>query len=312
MAESFFKDFHNQGGLSAEQFFYKQVFDSFSKNIENQTLPFFNKDLDKIPRELSTGKIINNENSIALEQVASQRGYKSNLWIYGDELEKLQKEVGNLYIKKDTQPVLCLTKYFDSTHSNEQDLYISEGGSGKKEQYLYNLDSLHDKSREKVMKYFEIANEVDKTYTQQNLQAFQKNAKLNAQGQNEALQAAKTRALTQSQQSGLNLASVTQCQYLHNLGNSIGKPEWAEAKTQTFKSSCYETCSKLAEKVKSGELKPYQAGKALCTALNAGTEFQRVSVAKNYNLENAKKIEEMKVAEANRQKAYRRSNGIER
>lgn len=130
----FYSDFRGvgAGGLTAEQYFYKQVFDAFKANTENQTLPFFNRDLNKIPRELSTGKIINNENAIALEQVASRHGYKSNLWIYGDELDKLQKAVGNLYCKKGSQPVVCLTKYFGSTHLNEQDLYIAEGGSGKR------------------------------------------------------------------------------------------------------------------------------------------------------------------------------------
>ena len=155
----FYADFHGVGanGQTAEQYFYSQIFNAVKENTELGTLPLFNRALNKIPRELSTGKIINNENLIMLEQVASKNGYKSNLWIYGDELNKLQKEVGNLYYKKGTQPALCLTKYFGSTHLNEQDLYIAEGGSGKKEQYLYNLDSLDERSREKVMKYYQFS-----------------------------------------------------------------------------------------------------------------------------------------------------------
>jgi len=310
----FFADYHGIGanGLSAEQYFYKQVFDAFQANTENQSLPFFSKDLNKIPRELSTGKIINNENSIALEQIASKKGYKSNLWIYGNELNKIQKEVGNLYYKKETQPVLCLTKYFGATHLNEQDLYVAEGGSGKKEQYLYNLDSLDEKSQQKLLKYYELANGIDKNYTENNFKAFQANARQNAIGENPAFQNAKARAISQSQQGGMNLSPITNCHYLHNLQNSIGKANSQGSALQNplAQKQCYETAQRLSERVKQGELKPHEAGRMLCTALNAGTEFQRVSVAKGYNLENAKKIEELKVAEANRNKPYRRSGGM--
>ena len=310
----FYSDFRGVGanGLTAEQYFYKQVFDAFKANTENQTLPFFNKDLSRIPRELSTGKIINNENSIALEQVASKNGYKSNLWIYGDELNKLQKEVGNLYCKKGSQPVVCLTKYFGSTHLNEQDLYIAEGGSGKKEQYLYNLDSLDERSQQKVRKYYEIANETDRRYTESNYKAFQSNARQNMLGQSDARKNARSRALAASQQGGMNLSMVTQCHYLHNLSNAIGKPNDIHSGLQNpgAQRQCYETCARLAEKVTVGTLKEHEAGRMLCSALNAGTEFQRISVAKGYNLENAKKIEEMKVADYNRNKPYRRSGGM--
>ena len=185
----FFSNFDGftKNGLSAEQYFYTQIYEAFKSNVENNTLPFFNNDLNKIPRELSTGKIINNENAIALEQIASKYGYKSNLWIYGDELNKLQKEVGDLYYKRGTMPALCLTRYFDSTHLNEQDLYISEGGSGNREQYLYNVDSLTDRSKQKILKYYEQANAVDKVYTSENLKAFHSNIKLNQSGNKNTL-----------------------------------------------------------------------------------------------------------------------------
>ncbi|MDE5898992.1 MAG: hypothetical protein K2H09_07005 [Treponemataceae bacterium] len=46
----FYADFHGAGaaGLSADQYFYKQVFDAFQANVQGGTLPFFNKELDKI------------------------------------------------------------------------------------------------------------------------------------------------------------------------------------------------------------------------------------------------------------------------
>lgn len=308
----FFSNFDGftKNGLSAEQYFYNQVFEAFKFNVENNTLPFFNNDLNKIPRELSTGKIINNENAIALEQIASKYGYKSNLWIYGDELNKLQKEVGELYYKRGTMPALCLTRYFDSTHLNEQDLYISEGGSGNREQYLYNVDSLTDRSKQKILKYYEQANAIDKVYTSENLKAFHSNIKLNQSGNKNTFDGIRNKVRAASNQNGIDISVITNCHYLHNLANSIGRPEQAEIKTASQKEACYTTAKAFIQKANQEGIKPYKASLMLCTALNAGTEFQRISVAKGYNLENAKKIEELKVAEANRNRPYHRSGGI--
>lgn len=313
----FFSDFHGVGanGLSAEQFFYKQVFEAFKANAENQALPFFNKDLNKIPRELSTGKIINNENAIALEQIASKNGYKSNLWIYGDELNRLQKEVGDLFYKKGSQPALCLTKYFGATHLSEQDLYVAEGGSGKKEQYLYNLDSLDERSQQKVMKYFERANNIDKTYTAENRKAYSENCSLiKTSGEaKQKMAAARERAKTASMQGGMNLLMLTQCHFEHNLGNAIGTPNSPNlGLNENARRQCTEVSKQFLRKISDEKIPPQRAGLMLCTALNSGTEFQRIVVAKGHNLENAKKIEEMKVAEINRSKGYRRSGGMSR
>jgi|GEM_PF-2847111 len=308
----FFSNYNGfvRGGLSAEQYFYKQVFEAFKTNVEKGSLPFFNKDLNKIPRELSTGKIINNENAIVMEQIASKNGYKSNLWIYGSELNKIQKEVGDLYYKKGTEPALCLTKYFESTHLDEHDLYIAEGGSGRKEQYLYNIDSLSDKSREKLLKYYEKANTIDKKYTAENLKAFEQNIKQNTTELSNAFKSTKEKVVAASMQAGMNILAITDCHYLHNLSNSIGNPTMTETKIQNKKTVCYETAKKFIEKTNQDGINVYKAGQMLCTALNAGTEFQRISVAKGYNLENAKKVEELKVAEANRNRPYHRSDGI--
>jgi len=301
-----YKSFQN-GGQTAQQYFYKQIYETFKANTENNTLPFFNKDLNKIPRELSTGKIINNENAIALEQIASRYGYKSNLWIYGDELNRLQKEVGSIYCKKGTTPALCITKYFGATHLNEEDLYIAESGNRKKEQYLYNLDSLNESSQKKLIKYFEKANEINKEYTEKNLTAFQLNIKQNKTGNTKAFERIKKRVIEASKQDGMNLTVITNCHFYHNLTNAIGKPELAEERNARQKDICYQTSKNFCKKA--NNIEPYKAGLMLCTALNAGTEFQRISVAKGYNLENAKKIEELKVAEATRNQTYKRSGG---
>lgn len=302
-----FSGFLNDG-LSAEQYFFKQTYEAFKHNVENGTLPFFNKELNKIPRELSTGKIINNENALALEQIASKYGYKSNLWIYGDELNKIQKDVGDLFYKKGTMPALCLTKNFNATHLNELDLYISEGGSGKREQYLYNIDSLTERSQEKIMKYYKKANAIDKVYTTENYKAFQSNIELNKSGNKNAFDSIRLKVRAASNQNGIDISVITNCHYRHNLANSIGKPELMEKHGE--KELCYDTARKFIEKANQDGLKPHKAGLMLCTALNAGTEFQRISVAKGYNLENAKRVEELKVAEANRNRSYYRSGGI--
>lgn len=72
--------------------------------------------VSNIPRELSTGKIINDHNVAILEQVANQKGYKSNFWIYGHELNRLQKEIGSLNYKPKTTPVLCSDNNFYVIH----------------------------------------------------------------------------------------------------------------------------------------------------------------------------------------------------
>ena len=80
-------------GLTSEEFFYNQIYNALEVNVANRTLPFFNSDAKTVPVELSTGKIINDENLIALEQISSKKGYSSNVWIYGDVLDKIRHPV---------------------------------------------------------------------------------------------------------------------------------------------------------------------------------------------------------------------------
>lgn len=129
-------------GLTSEEFFYNQIYSALEVNVANRTLPFFNQNAKTVPVELSTGKIINDENLIALEQLASKKGYSSNVWIYGDVLDKMQKQGIPLNLRRDAEPALCLTKYANFTHLNKPELYIAEGGAKTKAQYLYNYDSL--------------------------------------------------------------------------------------------------------------------------------------------------------------------------
>ena len=138
-------------GMGPEEYVYNQFYEDFCFNVKNHSLPFFSKDPNKLPRELTTGKIINDENLLSLEQNASRNGYKSNLWIYGSDLEKLANEGIHLKLKPGTVPVLCMTKYKNQTHTSDE-LYISDGGTKGKFQFMYNFDSL-------TLQYFKSENE---------------------------------------------------------------------------------------------------------------------------------------------------------
>nr|WP_180485589.1 hypothetical protein [Treponema socranskii] len=296
-------------GLGVEDFFYEQIYKAFAENTKNETLPFFNKDLNIIPRELSTGKIINDENLIALEQVASARGYKSNFWIYGNELNKIQKEVGPLNWKRNASPVLCQTKYFGATHLNEQNLYIAEAGSKKKEQYLYNLESLDEQSQKIVTKYYAIVDKANTVYQKENLKAFSANCRQNPKS-NENFVRAKERINNYRYIDGKDFSSVIDCHFKHCLQSATGNV--LHDNREQIQAACYSVCNELVKQVEQGKYRPHDVGRKIVKALECGTQFQRLTVAKNYNLENAKKAEELKVAESNRNKAYRRSYDIAR
>ena len=296
-------------GLDAEDFFYDQIYKAFAENTKNETLPFFNKDLNMIPRELSTGKIINDENLIALEQVASARGYKSNFWIYGNELNKIQKEVGPLNWKRNASPVLCQTKYFGATHLNEQNLYIAEAGSKKKEQYLYNLESLDERSQKIVTKYYAMADKANAVYQKENLKVFSANYRQNPKS-NENFIRAKERINNYRYIDGKDFSAVIDCHFKHCLQNATGNV--LRDNREQIQAACYSVCDELVKQVEQGKYRPHDAGRKIVKVLECGTQFQRLTVAKNYNLENAKKAEELKVAESNRNKAYRRSYDIAR
>ena len=125
--------------------------------------------------------------------------------------------------------------------------------------------------------------------------------------------AARERAKAASMQGGMNLLMLTQCHFEHNLGNAIGTPNSSNlGLSENARRQCTEVSKQSLRKISDEKIPPQRAGLMLCTALNSGTEFQRIVVAKGHNLENAKKIEEMKVAEINRSKGYRRSGGMSR
>lgn len=89
----------------------------------------------------------------------------------------MQHEGISLNLKKDAEPILCLTKYANATHLNEKELYIAEGGNRAKAQFLYNYESLDERSRKAVDKYFSKVQSVSKEYAGENFSVFIGNVK---------------------------------------------------------------------------------------------------------------------------------------
>ena len=163
--------------LTSDEYFYNQIFEAVKKNVSAGTLPQFSRKTSSMPVELSTGKIINDENLIALEQIAASNNYNSSVWIFGDVLEKLRSEGIRLNFKKDAQPALCITKYANATHLFGNELYIAEGGAKTKAQFLYNLDSLDERSQEAVKKHVKTAQENVEAYSNENFSNYISNVK---------------------------------------------------------------------------------------------------------------------------------------
>lgn len=55
--------------LTSDEYFYNQIFEAVKKNVSAGTLPQFSRKTSSMPVELSTGKIINDENLIALNRL---------------------------------------------------------------------------------------------------------------------------------------------------------------------------------------------------------------------------------------------------
>ena len=301
--ENFASDFKGHNGLTPEETFAKQLYDAFVENTKNNNLPFFNK-VSNIPRELSTGKIINDHNVAILEQVANQKGYKSNFWIYGHELNRLQKEIGSLNYKPKTTPVLCSDNNFYANSLTKQDLHISDNGSKQKYQYLYNLDSLDERSQQKILKKYEELQLINKEFQKENYKHFSENVS-NLSNENENFNKTKERAVKVSSWDNKNFIAIVNAHYKHNLMNSLGME--LKNRNPNLEKLCYQQCNDFISKVESENIPANKAGRKLCEMLLAGTELQRISVAQNHNLENAKIVEEKLIAAENT-KPYSRMN----
>lgn len=279
-------------GLLPEEYFYKQVYDAIEKNVENETLPFFNSK-KQVPIELSTGKIINDHNLIALEQVAAKNGYKSNYWVYGSELEKLSKQGIKLTLKKGTEPVLCMQKLNNPIHVNEQELYISEGGTKGNYQFLYNVDSFDERSIKALQKHIKASVKIDEDYTKENFENFVENQKSlkNAPPLPPGLKRLKEKVQNTCLSYGMNLAPIVDAQAKHICYEVTGNKLVHEPNSKT-KEHCYNACSKILHTTKLNQIKPWVVGEQLTKALDAGTWYARSYTSKDFNIGHNKRMEE--------------------
>lgn len=292
-------------GLTSQEYFYDQIYRALESNIQNKTLPFFSKTPGAIPVELTTGKIINDENLIALEQIAAKNGYKSNIWIYGDTLEKMQQEGIELNLKKNAEPALCFTKYANATHLNQEELYIAEAGTKTKAQFLYNYDSLDDRSKKAIDKYFEKAKKIDSLYSAENLKNYVKNIR-NPEKDNHPL-------LQQLKESMSFAADKAKAKFKEGFENKLEKlPSFnalinlqarhmcqvvtdSHVKNEfqpDVENNCYSFFEKVINRVKKSGAKPWMIGEAITNALDAGTTYAKAYTSEGFNLEVRKSREE--------------------
>lgn len=268
-------------GLQPEQFFYNQIFESLKYNYEHNSLPFFNDNINKLPRELTTGKIIDDENLIALEQVAAAHNYNSNVWLYGSELKKLEKEGIRITLKPDAVPCLCYNKFRNQTLSDSE-LNISDGGTGSKYQYLYNFDSLDERSQKAVEKYYKNIKQIDDSYTYQNLENYKKNALQIKQHPSKELKNAQQRCIDNSNVASISISAVINAQYKHMLKNCVGG-NVNTGLSESDRNKCYEACSALFLAAKEQNLPAWKVGERLTKSLDSGTWYGRTVTSPNFN-----------------------------
>ena len=281
-------------GFIPEEYFYNQIYEAWEKNVENETLPFFKTD-KQLPIELSTGKIINDHNLIALEQIASKNGYKSNQWIYGSELEKLCKQGINVTLKKGSEPVLCLQKLNNPIHLNEKELYISEGGTKGMYQFLYNLDCLDERSVKAIKKHITTSQKMSYEYTKDNFENFVENQRAlqKAPPIPEGLKRIKNKVQSSCNNYGMNLAPIVEAQAKHICYEVTGN-RLNQTNSEKSQKNCYDACSKLINETKAKNTETWKVGEALTKALDAGTWYARSYTSKDFQIGQNKQLEEQR------------------
>lgn len=280
-------------GLTAEEFFYEQIYDAFEKNVQNKSLPFLIPTDSHIPVELSTGKIINDENLVALEQAAASKGYKSNCWIFGSELEKLSKQGVKLSLKtRNEEPVLCLQKYNNPIHLHQTELYIAEGGAHAQYQFMYNLDSFDEHSQKALQKHIGKVLMVSEEYSANNLKNYVDNVK---KARNPPpppeLSKMKERIKKSSKVNDIDCALLVNAHARHICREATGNALTNNA-PPSVKLLCYETAEKIINSTQNKKQSRLKVGEAFTKAINTGTLYAKTFTSKEFNLENNKLREE--------------------
>ena len=274
-------------GLTSDEFFQKQIYDALKFNCENRTLPFFNENQKALPRELYTGKLINDDNLIALEQVSAQRGYESNLWIFGSDLETLSKQGYKIHFMDNVQPVLCRTKYHNPTHL-ESELYVAEHGTKNKEQFLYNVDALTDDSKKSVEKLINRCKQLDQSASEINYKIFTDNMKKSPSEKQKHIGKIVQGIQQNRYINEIDCASLVEAQYLHNVYNSIG----GKAKYSPKESLCYSSLNKLFNSTNNNVFQELKVAENLTKKLYSASIYQKAMVSRDFNIETNKIQEE--------------------
>ncbi len=277
-------------GYTPEEYFYNQILTDFKINTDNHNLPFFDKDNKSLPRELTSGKIINDENLIALEQSQAKNNYKSSIWLYGEDLKKLEKQGFKINFKPNTEPVLCMTKYKNATHYDSEELYISEGGNKNNFQFLYNYDSLDDRSKKDLRKYYEKALELEKIQSKENLNNYIKNVKNEYQTNKQNIQNIKERIRNNRYLDNIDCSSLIEAQYLHDVYKSINGQGQTNIQPEKV-NNCYKALNQLFEKIDNG-FSSKMVAEDLTKKLYSASVYQKTMTSKNLNMETKKNWEE--------------------
>lgn len=291
------------------EFFFNQIYEDFKYNVENDSLPFFKENV-RFPQELRTGKMISYENIPALEMAAARYKYKSNMWIYGEDLESLDRQGYKITTKGTAKPVLCITKYHNANHLNEKEIYTTEGGSKQKVQFMYNLDSFDEETQHRIIKHLGMnPNSLGEKITRECAKNFHKNGQ-------EALIGTKNPVLVQAQElmkknayvNGNYSRVIAETQMKYSLDSyTNGEIPFLYKTQDETKNKLYETCRKLIEDADSRKISGVDFGKDISNCLENAIIYSKKLTSDSYDLSKSK-IEEEKLYVAERLKSYGRKN----
>lgn len=287
-----------------EGFFYDRLWRAFEKNINNQTLPCFNTEQTNLYRELTSGKIISGRNQIALEQDAAAHGYKSNHYVSGHDLARLEKELGiSVVFKKHTNPVLCETSYNNAEFVKSRNTYINENGSKKDWQYMYNFDSLSLNTQKYVQKHLMKNQVLDNDFAKKNAENFRYNLTIDKNSSDyQKLENAKKimnkYSVTPEADFSLLVNAHTKTQIMNMVDNTNRRFDEKE------KSDVYKTYKEMVDNIRNNDnaKKPHEMGEVLCAALNAGNNYAATCCAKNFDKSFEKTQEENQQKKINQER----------
>lgn len=287
-----------------EEYFNHQIWKAFEQNVNNQTLPCFNMEQTNPARELTSGKIISGRNQIALEQDMAANSYKSNIYISGHDLARLEKELGiSVVFKKHTMPVLCETFYNNAEFVKNRDTYINENGSTKNYQYMYNFDSLSQNTQKYVQKHLMKNQVLDNDFAKKNAENFRYNLTIDKNSSDyQKLENAKKimnkYSVTPEADFSLLVNAHTRTQIMNMVGNTNRRFDEKE------KSDVYKTYKEMVDNIRNNDnaKRPHEMGELLCAALNAGNNYAATFCAKNFDKSFEKTQEENQQKKINQER----------